>query len=58
VPEWFTVEPDESHMYSVENVAARTIETLSGKSLSEGLHVRVEPGKPLRLVVTASAPSI
>ncbi len=52
VPEWYTVEPDESHWYRVENVDAATTVAVSGKSLSEGLRVRVEPGKPLRLIVT------
>jgi hypothetical protein len=53
VPEWFTVEPDESHRYIVKNIDARTQENVSGKLLSEGLPVRIEPDKPLRLVVTA-----
>jgi len=52
VPEWFTVEPDESHWYRVENVDAATTVAVSGKLLSEGLPVRVEPGKPVRLIVT------
>jgi len=51
VPEWFTVEPDGEHEYTVENVDAGTTEVFTGKSLSEGLPVRVEPGKPLRIVV-------
>ncbi len=51
VPEWFTVEPDETHKYTVEDVDASTTRTLSGKTLSEGLPVRIEPGKPLRLIV-------
>jgi hypothetical protein len=51
VPEWFTVEPDEAHMYTVENVDTGKTERVSGKALSEGLSVRVEAGKSLRLVV-------
>jgi hypothetical protein len=51
VPEWFTVEPDESHNYQIQNVDAGTSQIVSGKSLREGLPVRVESGKPLRLVV-------
>jgi len=55
VPEWFTVEPDDAHMYAVENVDAGTTERVSGKSLSEGLPVRIEAGKSLRLVVKPHA---
>jgi len=51
VPEWFTVEPDESHQYVVEDVDAQTRQVVTGRSLSEGWAVRVEPGKPLRLIV-------
>lgn len=52
MPEWFTVEPDESHVYRVEDIDAGWTRVVSGKSLSEGLLVRVEPDKPLRLTVT------
>ena len=52
VPEWYTVEPDESHLYRVEDIDAKWTRVVSGKSLSEGLPVRIEPGKPLRLMVT------
>jgi len=51
VPEWFTVEADEAHKYKVEDVDAAATRVVSGKSLSEGLPVRLEPGKPLRLIV-------
>ena len=51
VPEWFTVEPDESHLYRVEDIDAKRTRIVSGKSLSEGLPVRVEPAKPLRFTV-------
>ncbi len=51
IPEWFTVEPDEPHKYKVKDVGATTEQLVSGKSLSNGLPVRLEPGKPLRLIV-------
>jgi hypothetical protein len=51
VPEWFTVEPDESHSYNVENVDAPSAQVVSGKSLHDGLPIRLEPGQPLRLIV-------
>ncbi|MHC4743789.1 MAG: hypothetical protein ACYS8Z_17880 [Planctomycetota bacterium] len=52
VPEWFTVEPDKSHRYTVKNIDAGTTQTVTGKLLSQGLPIRIEPGKPLRLTVT------
>ncbi|NLS96320.1 MAG: hypothetical protein GXX96_29635 [Planctomycetaceae bacterium] len=52
VPEWFTVEPDEAHQYRVDDVDGGSSQTVSGKTLSEGLAVRIQPGKALRLVVT------
>jgi hypothetical protein len=51
VPEWFTVEPDESHMYDVTDVDTATVQHVSGKSLSVGLPIDLESGKPLRLIV-------
>ena len=51
VPEWFTVEPDESHLYRV-TIGNKRTRIVSGKSLSEGLPVSVEAEKPLRLTVT------
>jgi hypothetical protein len=51
VPEWFTVEPDEEHKYEVEDIDARDSQLVTGKSLSEGFPVQIEPGKPLRLIV-------
>jgi len=51
VPEWFTVEPDESHSYTVTNVDTGSTKTLSGKSLSEGYPVRLQTGTALRLAV-------
>jgi hypothetical protein len=51
MPEWFTVEPDETHRYEVENVDDDTRHVFTGKSLSEGLAVRLDPGEPLRVIV-------
>lgn len=51
VPEWFTVEPDESHRYEVRDVDAASMQVVSGKSLRDGWPVRLEAGKPLRLLV-------
>jgi hypothetical protein len=51
VPEWFAVEPDEAHRYHVQYVDGPAAEQVSGKSLSEGLPVQLEPGRPLRLIV-------
>lgn len=51
VPQWFTVEPDESHRYEVWDADAATVQVVSGKSLHDGLPVRLEAGKPLRIVV-------
>jgi hypothetical protein len=51
MPEWFTVEPDEAHRYTVTDADAATTQVATGKSLSEGLPVRVEPGKPLKWIV-------
>jgi hypothetical protein len=55
VPEWFTVEPDESHVYRVEDIDAGRTKIVSGKLLSEGLPVRIKPEKPLRLTVRAAS---
>jgi hypothetical protein len=52
MPEWFTVEPDESHQYMVKNGDTGRTRIVSGKLLSEGLPVSLEPEKPLRLIVT------
>jgi hypothetical protein len=53
VPEWFSVEPDESHRYKIEDIDAGKTKIVSGKSLSEGLPVSIETDKPLRLLVTS-----
>ena len=52
VPEWFTVEPDPSHMYSVQDADSGTAQRVSGALLSQGLPIHVDPGKPLRLLVS------
>ena len=51
VPEWFTVEPDDLHRYQVEDADTGSKRVISGKSLADGLPVRLEAGRPLRLVV-------
>ncbi|NOX54945.1 MAG: hypothetical protein GXP27_11025, partial [Planctomycetes bacterium] len=51
VPEWFTVEPDESHKYRVEDVDAGTSQLVTGSALREGLPIRLGSGRPLRLIV-------
>jgi len=55
IPEWFTVEPDEKHIYVVENVDSGAVEHVSGGALSQGLPVRLKPGKPLRLIIRKAA---
>ncbi len=55
VPEWFTVEPDKTHQYTVRDVDAGSTRILSGKLLSDGLPVRLKPDKPLRLIVRPEA---
>ncbi len=51
VPEWFTVEPDEAHTYSIADGDTGTKQLVTGKTLSEGFAVSVKPDVPLRLVV-------
>ena len=51
VPEWFVVEPDEAHRYTVRELGGGAARTVSGKRLSEGLPVRLEPGKPRRWII-------
>lgn len=52
VPEWFTVEPDATHEYTVEDMDSGAARVVSGKSLSEGLPIQLDPGSALRLVVS------
>ena len=56
VPEWFTVEPDAKHRYTVQDVDTGSTRLFTGKSLSEGLPVRLAAGKGLRLVVRPKVP--
>ena len=51
VPEWFTVEPDAAHKYTVRDVDTGSTRTVTGKALSEGIPVSLKPDKPLRLIV-------
>ncbi len=51
VPEWFTVEPDTAHTYTVKDVDAGSTRVVTGKALSEGLPVSLTPDTPLRLIV-------
>ena len=39
------------NLLEVEDVEAGTARLVSGKSLHEGLPIRLEPGKPLKLIV-------
>jgi len=56
VPEWFTVEPDDKHLYSVGRAAGEDPAVHTGKSLREGLPVRLDAGESLRLTVRPKAP--
>jgi hypothetical protein len=51
MPEWFTVEPDRTHQYEVEDVDDGKKQLVTGRFLSKGLPVQLQPGSPLRLVV-------
>jgi hypothetical protein len=55
LPEWFTVEPDDTHFYMIENIDTKRTRIISGKSLSKGLPVHIAPGKTLRLKVTRTS---
>ncbi len=54
IPEWFTVEPEAGQGYTVQNVDKGSTQVLAGKKLRDGLTVRLEPNRPLRLVVRPS----
>ena len=58
VPEWFTVEPDAAHKYTVRDADTKLARIVSGKALSEGLPVSLKPNKPLRLIVSPQARSV
>lgn len=51
VPEWFTVEPDYRHRYTVENVDSSSSREFTGESLAAGLPMKLEAGEPMRLIV-------
>jgi hypothetical protein len=51
VPEWFTVEPNEDHLYDISNVDNSIEGTVPGLLLSEGLPISLEPGVPVQLIV-------
>lgn len=55
VPEWFTVEPDDSHKYEITDVDAETVRQVTGKSLADGLPIRLQRNKPQRLIVRPQA---
>jgi len=48
-PEWFTVE--EGAFWTVEDLAAASKKTCTGRQMREGVAVTLEPGKELRLLV-------
>ena len=48
-PEWFTVEADRT--YRLHNVTTGETASYAGAALRAGLPVRVEPGRPLRLIL-------
>jgi hypothetical protein len=50
VPEWFTVEPDDT-LYGIQDITAGSTTQTTGKQLHEGLPVTARPDKPLRLIV-------
>lgn len=56
VPEWFTVEPDETHRYEAVNADTGETQVVSGALLSHGFPVHLEGGEPLRLIVTPHKP--
>ncbi|MEA3367173.1 MAG: hypothetical protein U9R68_03550 [Planctomycetota bacterium] len=49
LPEWFTVEAGAS--YTVRNLSAGSEGTHTGKAMAEGIPLRLDPGKEVRLVV-------
>jgi hypothetical protein len=56
VPEWFTVQPDEKHMYTVKGAAGEETTVHTGKALHAGLPVRLDAGDSVRLTVQPKAP--
>jgi len=51
MPEWFTVEPDESHQYEVKDADTGVARHISGKALSVGWPLRLKPGEARRWIV-------
>jgi hypothetical protein len=51
VPEWFTVEPDETHQYEVQDLDAGSTQVVAGKSLADGLPVHLQAGESVRIIV-------
>jgi len=49
VPEWFTVEPDET----LYDVTGETTKSYTGRQMHEGIPIKLQPGQPLRIVVKA-----
>ncbi len=53
VPEWFTVEPDQSP-YTVRDAAEDTVQTRTGRELHGGLMIQLGAGQQRRLVIMRS----
>ena len=54
VPEWFTVEPDETpYDVTTETTKSHTSRSYTGRQLHEGLPIKLQPGQPLGMVVKA-----
>lgn len=51
VPEWFTVEPDNDHVYRVVDVDTGTEQLASGMQLRDGLRVQVGANGRQRLII-------
>jgi hypothetical protein len=51
MPEWFTIEPDKTHKYEIQDINAGTTRIVSGKALSEGIPISLKPDKSLQLIV-------
>jgi hypothetical protein len=53
LPEWFTVEPE--RRYRIEDLTAKAVGRRTGQQLHDGLPVKLEAGKELRMVVEPAA---
>jgi hypothetical protein len=51
MPEWFTIEPDETHRYLVENADTHARKTVTGAALRSGLPIVLDADQPTRLVI-------